>query len=140
MNSFQLDPRLAADSLPIDSLELCQLRLMNDQRFPWLLLVPARPGTVEVLDLDAADQMRLWDEIRVVAGAVRSVFAPDKLNIAALGNVVPQLHVHVIGRFRNDAAWPAPVWGVGTPEPWPDGAKDEIERLRRALQQTPDHA
>jgi len=133
VSGFELDRRLAADSLAVADLALCTLRLMNDQRFPWLLLVPRRAGMVEILDLDSADQQQLWEEIRTVSEAVRTVFSPDKLNVAALGNVVSQLHVHVIGRFRDDAAWPAPVWGVGKAEPRPDSARSDIQRLRAAL-------
>lgn len=133
VSNFELDRRLAADSLAVADLALCTVRLMNDQRFPWVLLVPHRTGMVEILDLDSADQQQLWEEIRTVSEAVRKVFSPDKLNVAALGNVVSQLHVHVIGRFRGDAAWPAPVWGVGKAEPWPDSARSEVQQLLAAL-------
>ncbi|TVQ31186.1 MAG: HIT family protein [Wenzhouxiangella sp.] len=133
MVDFELDKRLATDSLPVTDLALGRVRLMNDRRFPWLLLVPRRPGCVEVLDLDDADQERLWTEIRLLAEALRAISAPDKLNIAALGNQVAQLHVHVIARFRNDAAWPAPIWGVGKPEPYPDEGQALIERLTAQL-------
>lgn len=132
MTPFELDKQLEADSLPIVDLELCALRLMNDQRFPWLLLIPRRRDKEEVLDLIDADQQQLWDEIRRVARTLQSVFAPDKLNIAALGNQVRQLHVHVIARSRSDDAWPQPVWGVGQPKPWADPAA-VIARLRLAL-------
>lgn len=111
--AFELDPALAADTLELAAFDLCDVRLMNDARFPWLILVPRREAAIEVLDLDPADQDRLWTEIRAAARALRTVFCPDKLNIAALGNQVSQLHVHVIARFRSDEAWPAPVWGVG---------------------------
>jgi diadenosine tetraphosphate (Ap4A) HIT family hydrolase len=130
---FELDRRLSADSLPVMSLTLCELRLMHDSRYPWLLLVPQRTACVEILDLDEADEVLLWAEIRRVAAALRAVVEPDKLNIAALGNVVPQLHVHVIARFRNDAAWPAPVWGIGQAEPWADGGEELIDALRQVL-------
>ncbi|MFU8832150.1 MAG: HIT domain-containing protein, partial [Wenzhouxiangella sp.] len=132
MPDFELDERLANDSLPLLDLELCSLRLMNDDRFPWLLLVPRRAGCVEVLDLDENDQDLLWGEIRQVAAALRAVVQPDKLNIAALGNVVAQLHVHVIGRFRDDDAWPAPVWGVGQARSRKDGGAELIRLLRQA--------
>lgn len=133
MEAFALDQRLAADSLPLAELALCRLRLMNDSRFPWLLLVPQRPACVEVLDLATPDQELLWAEIRQVAAALQAVTAADKLNIAALGNQVAQLHVHLIARFRDDAAWPGPVWGVGQAEPYPDNGQALIERLRAAL-------
>lgn len=132
MSDFQLDPRLEADSLAVMDLSLCTLRLMNDQRFPWLLLIPRRADKEEVLDLADRDQQHLWDDVRRVARVMQSVLAPNKLNIAALGNQVRQLHVHVIARFSDDAAWPNPVWGVGRPEPYPDPAP-VIARLRVAF-------
>jgi diadenosine tetraphosphate (Ap4A) HIT family hydrolase len=133
MSDFELDTRLANDSLPVTDLELCSVRLMNDSRFPWLLLVPRCLDCVEILDLNEADQDLLWAEIRRVAAAMQAIVRPDKLNIAALGNVVAQLHVHLIARFGDDAAWPAPVWGVGKAEPWTDGGKELILALRQAL-------
>lgn len=133
MARFVLDPRLAADSLPVVDLELCSLRVMNDRRFPWLLLIPRRPGCTEVLDLAADDQAQLWREVLQLAAIMRSLTQPDKLNIAALGNQVAQLHVHVIARFRGDVAWPRPVWGVGEAEPWDEAGADLITRLLNAL-------
>jgi diadenosine tetraphosphate (Ap4A) HIT family hydrolase len=130
--SYLIDPSLKADSLPIVDLDLCALRLMNDQRFPWLLLIPRRVDIEEVLELTGIDQQQLWDEVRQVAGMLQSVYAPTKLNIAALGNQVRQLHVHVIARFSNDAAWPNPVWGLGKAEPYPEPAP-VIAKLQAAL-------
>lgn len=130
--NFQIDSRLEADSLPVVDLGLSSLRLMNDQRFPWLLLIPRRASKEEVLDLIDQEQLELWDEVRRVARVLRSEFAPSKLNIAALGNQVRQLHVHVIARFEDDPAWPNPVWGVGTAAPYADPAA-VIARLRLAL-------
>jgi len=132
VSGFRLDLRLEADSLPVADLELCTLRLMNDQRFPWLLLIPRRADKEEVLDLIEQDQLKLWDEVRRVARVLQSVHAPSKLNIAALGNQVRQLHVHVIARFEDDAAWPSPVWGIGAREVYPD-PEAAIARLRLAL-------
>ncbi len=109
---FTLDDRLAATSVPVTELPLCGVRLMDDARYPWLLLVPRVAGVVEILDLDEADQRRLYDEALRCARALRAVVRPDKLNIAALGNQVPQLHLHVIARFHGDDAWPRPVWGA----------------------------
>jgi diadenosine tetraphosphate (Ap4A) HIT family hydrolase len=111
MTAFQLDPRLAADTEPLLDLPLSSLLMMRDGNYPWLILVPRRAGAVEILDLAAADRAQLWAEIERVAEALRAETGADKLNVAALGNVVSQLHVHVIARFRSDAAWPAPVWG-----------------------------
>lgn len=111
--SFSLDPRLAADTLAVGDLALSQLRLMDDARFPWLVLVPRIAGARELIDLDAADRNALMDEIARVARTLETLHRPDKLNVAALGNVVAQLHVHVIARHATDAAWPQPVWGRG---------------------------
>lgn len=133
MPEFELDARLAADSLPVADLALCTVRLMNDRRFPWLLLVPRRPGCVELLDLEPADQGALWGEILAVCSIMKQRFAPDKLNVATLGNQVAQLHIHIIARFRNDAAWPGPVWGVGRAQPWGSQAGELIRLLQQAL-------
>lgn len=117
---FDLHERLAADTAEVARLELSLVRLMRDARWPWLILVPARAGITELHQLDAADRALLVEEIATVSRALERRFAPDKLNVGALGNLVPQLHVHVIARRRDDAAWPGPVWGVGTAEPYDD--------------------
>jgi diadenosine tetraphosphate (Ap4A) HIT family hydrolase len=111
--SFTLDARLAADAHWIGDLALSRVLLMDDARFPWLILVPRRDGMRDWIDLASADQHLLLDEVERCAQALRRLHRPDKLNIAALGNVVAQLHVHVIARHTRDAAWPKPVWGVG---------------------------
>jgi diadenosine tetraphosphate (Ap4A) HIT family hydrolase len=110
---FALDPRLAADTCPVASLALCDVRLMNDARYPWLILVPRRAGLVELTDLHADEQAVLWQEVNRAAAALRAVAPCDKLNLGALGNIVRQLHVHVVARVEGDAAWPGPVWGHG---------------------------
>jgi diadenosine tetraphosphate (Ap4A) HIT family hydrolase len=133
-DGFSLDPRLVEDTLPVGDLTLSSVRLMKDRRFPWLVLVPRRAGAVELVDLAEADQSALLREIRAACAALRALHAPDKLNVAALGNVVAQLHVHVIGRFHGDPAWPRPVWGVGQAEPYPPGEGEaEAARLSAAL-------
>jgi diadenosine tetraphosphate (Ap4A) HIT family hydrolase len=111
--SFAIDTRLAADTHAIGALPFSELLLMDDARFPWVILVPRIAGARELIDLDEGDQRLLLGEIDRVARVLDSLLHPDKLNIAALGNVVPQLHVHVIARFTSDAAWPNPVWGRG---------------------------
>ena len=111
--SFTLDPRLAADTLPVIETELCLIRLMNDARFCWLIVVPRRAGITELIDLTETDRAALRAGIDRVASALRASVPCDKLNIAAIGNMVEQLHVHVIARRRNDALWPRPVWGQG---------------------------
>ncbi|TLP45971.1 HIT domain-containing protein [Cohaesibacter sp. CAU 1516] len=111
MSQFTLDPQLGADSLPLLELDLCTLRVMNDATYPWILMVPKQAGLAELIDLSIEDQHRLTDEIRAVSTALQAVTKCDKLNVAALGNMVRQLHIHVIARFEGDAAWPGPVWG-----------------------------
>lgn len=107
---------------------------MNESRYPWLILVPRREGIREIHELDAADRRQLWVESDQVSHALMTLFQPDKLNIAALGNVVPQLHVHHIARFQHDAAWPAPVWGKFRPDAYsPADAAQRIQALRQAL-------
>ena len=129
--AFELDPMLAADTRHAADLPLCELRLMDDARYPWLVLVPRVAGAVEILDLDESDQRRLADEVRTCARALQALTRAHKLNIAALGNVVRQLHVHVIARFEHDEAWPRPVWGVHPRIPYDDD--DDAERLVAAL-------
>jgi diadenosine tetraphosphate (Ap4A) HIT family hydrolase len=131
---FILDPRLDADSVPVANLELSAVRLMQDATYPWLLLVPRRPDLVEIIDLGEADRARLMEEVAMVARALKAATACDKLNVAALGNQVPQLHVHVIARFRADPAWPSPVWGKAPPRAWELQAQQVfVERLHAAL-------
>ena len=108
---FEIDPRLVADSHPLFSFELCDLRLMDDANYPWLILVPRVADARDLIDLDDAQRHRLSDETDRAGRLLSDAFRPRKLNVAALGNVVAQLHVHVIARFENDPAWPAPVWG-----------------------------
>lgn len=126
---FALDPRLQADTRHVVSLPLCEVLLMNDARFAWLILVPRRNGLVEMLDLPSELQQTLWQEIHHVANALRETVACDKLNIGALGNIVRQLHVHVIARKEGDAAWPGPVWGHGRPEPYAESASASLIAL-----------
>jgi len=110
---FELHPQLAADTHFVRDLELSRVLLMDDMRFAWLILVPMRAGMRDWIDLPHALQHRLLDEVELCSRALRALVKPDKLNIAALGNVVAQLHVHVIARYASDAAWPRPVWNVG---------------------------
>lgn len=131
---FTLDPRLAADTAAVADLPLCTLRLMNDTRFPWLILVPRIEGAVEIVDLSAADRTQLMEEVARVSAALRTVAKPDKLNLGALGNMVAQLHVHVVGRFRGDPAWPGPVWGSGPSSPYlHDDRSRMLTRFRAVL-------
>ena len=125
---YHLDPQLAADTHPVAALALCELRLMDDANYPWLVLVPRLPGVRELIDLDAVRRRQLADEIDRAARLLRDLFRPHKLNVAALGNIVAQLHVHVIARFEDDPAWPAPVWGRVAARPYATDAL--VERIR----------
>ncbi|MBB3184955.1 diadenosine tetraphosphate (Ap4A) HIT family hydrolase [Halomonas fontilapidosi] len=130
MTDFEPDARLVQDSYPVTELPLCQLRLMDDARFPWLVLIPRCLKASEVFELDASTQQQLWREATVVGRAMLEALGGDKLNIASLGNMVAQLHVHVIVRRREDAAWPAPVWGHGEAEAY---NLDELADMRARI-------
>ena len=126
MPDFELDQRIVSDTVPVTTLGLSDLRLMNDRRFPWLMLVPRRADMAEIIDLDEADRAALFAEIVMVSAALRHSTGCDKLNIGALGNIVRQLHVHLVARFAGDAAWPGPVWGAGTPVGYAPGEADRL--------------
>ena len=113
--AFSLHARLKEDTIDIGDLPLCRVLVIKDAHYPWLLLVPRRPEIVEIIDLGEVEQAQLMAEISRVARALKEITKCDKLNIAALGNAVPQLHVHVIARRTSDIAWPRPVWGVAPP-------------------------
>jgi diadenosine tetraphosphate (Ap4A) HIT family hydrolase len=114
-SAWSLHPKLKEDTIDIGDLPLCKVLVIKDANYPWLMLVPRRPEKVEIIDLDEVEQAQLMAEVSRAARAVKDITKCDKLNIAALGNMVPQLHVHVIARRTNDAAWPRPVWGVVPP-------------------------
>lgn len=131
---FALDPRLQQDTLTIGDFPLCRLLLSNDANYPWFILVPRRDDISELFQLDVADQQRLWQETTALAEVLKDSFDADKMNVATLGNVVSQLHMHVIVRKRDDAAWPAPVWGKHPATPYGAGQVAAIrERLRLVL-------
>ena len=127
---FALDPRLQQDTLPIGDFPLCRLLLSNDSNYPWFILVPRREDISEIFQLDGADQQQLWRETTALAEMLKDSFDADKLNVAALGNVVSQLHMHVIVRKREDAAWPAPVWGKHPAKPY---GSEQIALIRERL-------
>ncbi|RCS24998.1 HIT domain-containing protein [Phyllobacterium salinisoli] len=134
MTTFVLDGKLAADTFAVATLGLCDLRLMNDRRWPWLILVPQRPDKVELHDLTPLDQTMLTFEMGIAAQALKAVTGCEKINIAALGNIVRQLHVHIIARNTGDAGWPGPVWGYGTAEPYqPEDARKLALAISNAL-------
>lgn len=127
---FALDPRLQNDTFYLGDFPLSALLLMNDRTYPWLILVPRRPNIREIFQLDPADQQQLLRESSGLAATLSSVFRGDKLNIAALGNIVAQLHLHHIVRYRTDPAWPAPVWGRSPAVPY---AQHELLTFRGRL-------
>jgi len=131
---FQLHPRLAADTVEVSRLELSRLLLMGDARWPWLILVPARDGITELHELSAPDRALLIEEVATASALLARLYRADKINVGALGNMVPQLHVHVIARRCDDPAWPGPVWGHGTAESYaPDALDAAVAGLRVAL-------
>ena len=137
MPEFSLDPRLEADTVPVTDLPLSTLRLSRDARFPWLILVPQRADIAEIIDLEATDRAVLFDEIVLVSQALLAVTQCHKLNVAALGNQIRQLHVHVIARFTDDPAWPGPVWGSGEAVAYEPAARDRlIGQLHQSLPRT----
>ncbi|MEO8748235.1 MAG: HIT family protein [Rhodanobacter sp.] len=131
---FFLDDRLRADSVAVVSLPLCDVRLMNDARFAWLMLIPRRSDMEEISDLGAGDQTMLWRECMLAGDALRATGPCDKLNLGALGNMVRQLHVHVLARCVGDAAWPGPVWGHGRAQAYePAVLTERLTALRHAM-------
>lgn len=127
---FALDSRLQQDTLLIGDFPLCRLLLMKDAHYPWFILVPRREEVSELFQLDAEDQRVLWQETTELAETLKDTFSADKMNVAALGNVVAQLHMHVIVRRRDDAAWPAPVWGRHPAQPY---TAEQVAAIRDKL-------
>ncbi|MFC7334389.1 HIT domain-containing protein [Rhodocista pekingensis] len=137
-DGFDLHPRLAADTLPVTDLPLCRVLLMANRAFPWLILVPRLPGAREIHRLDAADRALLMEETAQASAVLEAAVRPDKLNVGALGNLVPQLHLHVVARRIGDPAWPGPVWGSGVQEPYAEGEGEALAaRLAAALTAPP---
>lgn len=133
-STWSLHPQLAKDTIDIGDLPLSRVLVIKDANYPWLLLVPRRPDVVDIIDLDEVEQAQLMTETTRVARALKDICKSDKLNIAALGNVVPQLHMHIIARRKTDAAWPRPVWGVAEAiEHDPEEVKGFIAALRRKI-------
>ena len=129
---FELHQTLAKDTVTVASLPLSQVLLMNDVRYPWLILVPQREDIREIHHLAKDDQDTLFKEIMLASNIVETIFSPEKINIGALGNLVPQLHIHVIARYKDDAAWPGPVWGHGEAVPY---APEPLEALKNQLEE-----
>ena len=133
---FELHPQLAKDCFQVCDLTLSRVLLMNDRQHPWLIQVPMLENSKEVIDLNSKQQQTLWIESALIDECLKACFSPDKLNVAALGNMVPQLHIHHIARYVNDPAWPKPVWGVNPAVPYENGQAEElIEKLKPLLKQ-----
>jgi diadenosine tetraphosphate (Ap4A) HIT family hydrolase len=136
MSTWTLHPQLAQDTVPVGDLPLARMLLANDANYPWLILVPRLPGLVELIDLEENAQVQLLGEVAASARALKTITECDKLNIAALGNQVPQLHVHVIARRRTDAAWPRPIWGAKPPATYEEGQRTVLLNSLRQLLKT----
>jgi diadenosine tetraphosphate (Ap4A) HIT family hydrolase len=129
MTDFVLHPQLEKDSKLVTELLLCSVRLINDVNYPWLILVPRVANISDVIDLSDAQQQTLWQESAIVSRALKHLFTPDKLNVAALGNMVSQLHLHHVVRYKNDASWPKPIWGQVLAKAYPDKQLAEQVKL-----------
>ncbi len=135
---FTLHPQLEADTIVVGDLPVCRV-LLNKQfsQFPWLILVPKRTALRDLSDLPELDYWPVMDEVRMTELALKSLTGADKMNVAAIGNMVPQLHIHVIARFKTDAVWPKPVWGNAEPAPYAGTMPEILEKLRQALDLEP---
>ena len=132
--TFTLHKQLATDTTFIKELDLCLVLLINDANYPWTVLVPKRAGATDIYKLSQADQTQLLKESELLSKAMESVFNPDKLNVAAIGNIVPQLHIHHIARYKTDVAWPAPVWGFTKSIAYADDIKEKtVDTLTRTI-------
>lgn len=134
MTHFQLHPRLQQDCFTVGPLALSQLLMMNDSQYPWFILVPRRPEITEIYQLTEQDRQTLLAESCLLAETLQAIYRPDKLNIATIGNMVPQLHMHHVARYQADKAWPAPIWGKWPTQPYSQQEADQqIGGLRAAL-------
>lgn len=127
---FKLHPRLNADTIPLTKLGICGVYLMNDKRYPWIILIPEINGITELHELDDETYHTVTDEIKTISEILNKLYSPKKINIGALGNVVSQLHIHIIARYENDQTWPGPVWGVGAAEAYTEA---EIENCKNDI-------
>ena len=127
-NVFELAPEIERDSLWLADWPLCQLRVQNDANYPWFILVPRRVAMVEIIDLTEQDRAQLWRESAHLSVFLKTAFQAKKLNVAALGNMVPQLHLHHIARYEHDIAWPAPVWGKAPAQPYTETQWQQLKQ------------
>lgn len=131
---FTLHPQLEKDTLLVGDLGICRVLLSGMfSQYPWLIMVPMRTACRDITDVPEPDYLPMMEEVKFVHDKMRAFFKPDKMNIGALGNAVPQLHIHVIARFKTDEAWPAPVWGIGKPTPYADGGVKMLKNMRDLL-------
>lgn len=130
---MKLDNRLEQSSEFITDLPLCQARLSTNSAFPWVLLIPRLDNVIEITDLSPIEQHQLMDEMTLASKVMKQLFTPDKINVATLGNIVPQLHIHVIARYRTDAAWPNPVWNTVNTAYTPENLKERIGKIRKLI-------
>ena len=128
--NFELHPDLKRDGIPMGTFALCQVLLINDSHYPWFVLVPKRGGISDTIDLTPEDHDQLWDESRVFSKAIMRAFDGEKLNVAALGNMTPQLHIHHIVRYKSDEAWPGPIWGKHELKPY---SASEVQTIKTKL-------
>ncbi len=128
---FILNSQLMADTVFLGEFPLSSVLLMNNSLYPWVILVPKRIGVTEIIDLELPERIVLMEEIASASKVMKDTYWPDKINVAALGNVVPQLHVHVIARFKTDEVWPQPIWGKGSKPYTDNGIREAVEILRR---------
>ena len=128
---FKLHPQLTQGTIPLISLSLCRILLMNDSRFPWLILVPQEPDLREIHNLSSKKQSQLMIEIASASRVLEQLYSPIKMNVGALGNIVEQLHIHIVARNQNDDAWPGPVWGCGTTVSY---AEIELAQVRNKIE------
>lgn len=124
---FKLHPQLQKDCIFLCDLTLCRVLLANDQQYPWFILVPMKNDIKEIIDLSEAEQQQMWQESARFSHLLKAAYAPDKLNVAALGNMVEQLHIHHVARFKCDAAWPAPIWGKLPTVPYDEAQIEAIK-------------
>lgn len=133
MSKFTLHPQLENDTIFIKSLELSEILLMNDSRYPWFILVPRIENAVDITDLSENESLAFITEINRVSISIKKQFQPERLNIAMLGNVVPQLHCHIIARFETDFAWSKPVWSNGDTVPYTKAEKEKMVSLSKTI-------
>jgi len=139
MSEFELDSRLSADTFPVGSYNVCKILLMNDARWPWLILVPKRIGLEEIYQAEEEDQAKILAETVKASQALKNLTGCDKINIAAIGNIVRQLHIHIVARNDDDPNWPGPVWGFGERQPYEETyTRILLNKLREELSIEPD--